>query len=193
MIDGKGALLGEEALLRLADQRRVDIEPGLTEVELDAVEHRFGFQFADDHREFLAAGLPVGRRWPNWRDDRDEHLRELLAWPVDGVLFDVEHNVFWRSGWGARPVGLADTLMVAREQLTTVPQMVPVYSHRYLPAGRGTFGHPVLSMYQTDIIVYGLDLVDYISQEFGAGAGIDRTDARWRPQVTVAFWRELVE
>jgi hypothetical protein len=64
---------------------------------------------------------------------------------------------------------------------------------RYLPAGRGTFGHPVLSMYQTDIIVYGLDLVDYISQEFGAGTGIDRTDTRWRPQVTVAFWRELVD
>jgi hypothetical protein len=33
--------------------------------------------------------------------------------------------------------------------------MVPVYSHRYLPAGRGTYGQPVLSMHQTDIIFYG--------------------------------------
>jgi hypothetical protein len=191
--DGKGALLGAEALRGLADQGRVDIEPGLTEVELDVVEQQYGFEFADDHRSFLAAGLPVGRGWPNWRDGRDEHLRERLAWPVEGVLFDVEHNVFWHSDWGVRPVDLADALAVAREWLATVPQMVPVYSHRYLPAGRDTFGHPILSMYQTDIIVYGLDLVDYIYQEFGAGTGIDRTDARWQPHVTVAFWREFLE
>ena len=35
--------------------------------------------------------------------------------------------------------------------------MIPVYAHRYLPAGRGTHGHPVLSIWQTDIIVYGTD------------------------------------
>ena len=42
--------------------------------------------------------------------------------------------------------------------------------HRYLPAGRGNYGHPVLSIYQTDIIVYGTDLADYIDNEFG-GSG----------------------
>jgi hypothetical protein len=45
--------------------------------------------------------------------------------------------------------------------------MIPVCSHRYLPAGRGTYGHPVLSIYQTDIIIYGTDLADYINQEPG--------------------------
>ncbi len=30
--------------------------------------------------------------------------------------------------------------------------MIPVYAHRYLPAGRGTYGHPVLSIYQTEAI-----------------------------------------
>ena len=45
--------------------------------------------------------------------------------------------------------------------------MIPVCSHRYLPAKRGTYGHPVLSIYQTDIIVYGTDLADYIYHEFG--------------------------
>ncbi len=74
-----------------------------------------------------------------------------------------------------------------------MPQMVPVYSHRYLPAGRGTFGHPVLSMYQTDVIFYGADLVDYVYQEFGAGMGLDRTDPRWQPHSTVPFWGEFVE
>ena len=48
--------------------------------------------------------------------------------------------------------------------------MIPVYAHRYLPAGRGTHGHPVLSIYQTDIIVYGIALADYIHNEF-SGSG----------------------
>lgn len=57
----------------------------------------------------------------------------------------------------------------------------PRLGHRYLPAGRGTYGHPVLSIYQTDIIVYGTDLADYISCEFDrptflASGGVRRAD-----------------
>jgi len=73
--------------------------------------------------------------------------------------------------------------------LMQVRPMVPVYSHRYLPAGRGLSGHPVLSMWQTDIIYYGLDLADYIDREFGGrGPGHEP----WEPQATVEFWRDLV-
>ena len=66
--------------------------------------------------------------------------------------------------------------------------MIPVYSHRYLPAGRGTWGHPVLSIYQTDIIVYGTDLADYINQEFGRHF----ISADWTPPPTVPFWSEFL-
>jgi hypothetical protein len=44
--------------------------------------------------------------------------------------------------------------------------MIPVCAHRYLPAGRGSYAHPVLSIYETDIIIYGTDLAEYISHEF---------------------------
>ena len=192
MIDSEGMFLGSEAARRLAEQRRVELEPGLTAAEFDRVEERFGFEFADDHRAFLSAGLPVGQGWPDWRDVEVEQLHGRLAWPVEGVLFDVEHNSFWPDEWGARPADRGEALAVAGKRLVSVPQMVPVYSHRYVPAGRGTFGHPVLSMYQTDIIFYGVDLVDYVYQEFGAGDGLDRNDPRWQPHATVAFWRELV-
>jgi hypothetical protein len=66
-----------------------------------------------------------------------------------------------------------------------VPTMVPVYGHRYLPAGRGSFGHPVLSMYQTDIICYGANLADWVTADFGSGS-------LGECQPTVEFWRELV-
>ena len=57
--------------------------------------------------------------------------------------------------------------------------MIPVYAHRYLPAGRGTYGHPVLSIYQTDIIIYGTDLADYIDREFGSAERLISAD--WTP------------
>jgi hypothetical protein len=43
-------------------------------------------------------------------------------------------------------------LAIAGRMLAQVPKMVPVYGHRYLPGQPHTFGHPVLSMWQTDII-----------------------------------------
>ncbi len=149
--------------------------PGLTDAEFDRIENEFGFEFADDHRAFLAEKLPLNapqrpdvihtwqKPWPDWRDL--DSVREQLARPVEGVLFDVEHNRMWHASWGERPVDMAAAIQVAREHLATVPQLVPVYGHRYLPAGRGTYGHPVLSVVQTDIIYYGTDLADYIHRE----------------------------
>ncbi|GAA3914576.1 hypothetical protein [Actinoplanes auranticolor] len=169
----------------LAAYGRFPVRPGLTESELAGVEQEFGFSFADDHRAFLAAGLPFGRGWPDWRDGDRSRLRERLAMPVEGVLFDVAENGFWYEGWGPQPAGNADAVTVARRFLMTVPRLVPVYSHRYLPAGRGTAGHPVLSVMQTDITSYGADLTTYIRHEFG-----DEPLNAGRP--TVAFWRDLV-
>jgi hypothetical protein len=181
------AALGVTAARLLAEAGKFPIRPGLTGAELDAVEAEFAFSFADDHRAFLAAGLPYGRSWPDWRDGDRAALRERLAWPVEGVLFDVVQNEFWYDGWGPRPADEDDAVAIARGQLVTAPRMVPVYSHRYLPAGRGTSGHPVLSIYQTDVIGYGADLVDFLQQEFGIG--VAAAEPR-RP--TVAFWSRLL-
>jgi hypothetical protein len=186
-----GAELGVEAARRLASVRRCTIAPGLLDVEFARVEHEYGFEFADDHRAFLAAGLPRGNGWPDWRDGDPDDLRWRLDRPVSGVLFDVEHDEVWHDTWGERPADLADALATARQHLARVHTMVPVYAHRYLPAGRGTSGHPVLSIMQTDIIYYGVDLIDYIHQEFG-GPGIARSDPRWQPHSSVAFWSDYL-
>ncbi|WP_367572865.1 hypothetical protein [Streptomyces globisporus] len=198
MIAEEGARLGSEAARSVVRLGCADVLPGLSEEEFARIEEEFGFAFSDDHRTFLAAGLPVNRSsstgrqqsWPNWRDGDPDELRERLARPVQGVLFDVEHNSFWSTHWGAKPDMPSQALEVAGRELAAVPQMVPVYSHRCLPAGRGTYGHPVLSIHQTDIIHYGTDLADYITQEFngsphGEGASCLRS--------TVAFWRDLVD
>jgi hypothetical protein len=187
-----GAAIGTEAARLLADLLPDSIGPGLTGPELAAIEADYGFTFAADHRAFLAAGLPVEGRFPDWRGG-GFGLRDQLGWPVDGVLYDVEHNAFWYPAWGPRPHSVAEALAVAGRRLTAAPPMIPVYGHRYLPAGSGPSGcagHPVLSMYQTDIIVYGRDLVDYVGREFGHVPAPQEDE---RPHVTVEFWRDLVE
>ncbi|MFD9408733.1 hypothetical protein ACFWBN_17185 [Streptomyces sp. NPDC059989] len=180
--------LTPEAARDLQKMLRAEIGPGLSERELDAVEARFGFAFSADHRVFLAAGLPHGSRsWPDWRHGDHEDLASRLSQPVEGVLFDVEYNGFWHPAWSPRPSATSDALQTARSELSTVPQLVPVYSHRYLPGTAGEWGHPVLSVHQTDIILYGNDLADYIRNEFTGRA------SNLPVRATVDFWSYFVE
>ncbi|MFF2935361.1 hypothetical protein [Streptomyces mirabilis] len=168
-ISTENPLTSEDAQALLAMlPTRVEIKRGMSARELNQVEERWGFRFAPEHRTLLGAGLPTGdRSWPHWRDGDAEELAERLARPIDGVLFDVEHNGFWHPEWDPRPTGTQDALEVARIYLAKVPVMVPIYSHRCLLADPNRTGTPVLSMNQTDIICYGTDLVDYFHHEFG--------------------------
>ncbi|ANP55647.1 hypothetical protein J2Z21_005720 [Streptomyces griseochromogenes] len=179
---------GAEALLAMLPAL-VEVEPGMSERELDLAEERWGFRFAPEHRTLLGAGLPTGRSWPDWRDGDPEDLAERLAWPVDGVLFDVEHNGLWLTDWDARPAGTQDALEVARTHLAGVPVMVPIHSHRYLLADPDRTGTPVLSMYQTDIIYYGTDLVDYFHHEFGRPV----PTPEGHRYATIPFWSSFLE
>lgn len=199
MVSPESAALGAEAARRLALAGRYEIGPGLTDAETARVEDEHGFEFADDHRTFVQAGLPFNSSpgtghagpWPDWRNGSPEMLRRQLDWPVEGVLFDVRVNSFWHDGWGPRPASTGQALRIAEEHLARVPRMVPVYGHRYLPAGRGGYGHPVLSIYQADIIIYGTDLATYIDREFGSIEDIPGALIPTRLS-TVPFWSEFL-
>ena len=196
----EGARLGEEAARRLARSGQYEIGPGLTNEEFTRIERDYDLEFADDQRAFLAAGLPLNRPpekgqtwvkpWPDWRDGAPGDLHQQLGWPVRGALFDVENNDLWHPSWGPRPVELSQALSTARRFLAQAPTMIPVYLHRYLPAGRGTYGHPVLSIYQTDIIIYGHNLADYVDQELGLAERPVSED--WTPPPMVPFWSEFL-
>ncbi|MEU4669471.1 hypothetical protein AB0F91_16155 [Amycolatopsis sp. NPDC023774] len=165
------------------------LRPGLSEAELTDVEAQFGFRFSLDHRAFLTAGVPVGDRWPDWLHGNPDHLRKRLDWPVDGLLYAVEHNGFWHPSWGARPRVLSNALACARRFLAVVPQLVPVCGHAYLPGIAAASGYPVLSVYHADVAVRGWDLRGYLRHEFGAEPLAEEpADAR-----QVAFWSELTE
>ena len=69
-------------------------------------------------------------------------------------------------------------------------KLVPLYAHRFLPAAPAQEPSPVLSVYQTDVIYYGDNLLDYIAHEFelpprhAAGPGGVRR---------ISFWSDLVD
>lgn len=180
-----GVQLGLRAAVLLARHGDVELERGLTPGELDEIEERCGFAFADDHRAFLGAGLPVGGRWPNWRRISPA-LRERLDRPIRGIVFDIEYNSFWHPTWGPRPADATDAVGAAVARLATVPIMVPVYGHRYLPAGYGTWGNPVFLVHRTDVVHYGCDLADYIAQDFS----LRHTGPPRQPR-SVPFWGDL--
>ncbi|KJL24829.1 hypothetical protein RN51_00979 [Microbacterium oxydans] len=145
---------------------KVPLSPGLTASELRDIERSYGFEFGTDHRRLLEVAQPTGEGWLDWRRDSPESIRSRLAWPVDGVVFDVENAAFWPSTWPQKPDSMEERRLIATERVATWPTLIPLYSHRYLPAASDV-GAPVFSVYQTDVIFYGVDILDYLQHEFG--------------------------
>jgi hypothetical protein len=181
--------LVEQALKRL-ERVGVTLTRGLGDREFVRIEERFGFRFSAEHRAMLAVALPTGRYWVDWRHAAPDDLQGRLDWPVDGVVFDVHNNGFWPASWGERPVGRAMAEQRARSHLARVPTLVPVYSHRYLPAGPAPAPSPVFSVHQTDVIFYGDNLLDYLAHEFGMTPP-HPADLNGRRHID--FWSDLAE
>jgi hypothetical protein len=176
------------AARRLWQSVPVPVQAGLTGEELHDIEQEFGFRFNPDHRALLAAGLPTGGRWPDWRHGERKALARGVCEPVEGVLFDVEENGFWHAGWGPRPSVVDQAIAAARVQLKAVPLLVPIYGHRYCPA-LPQFGLPVLSVVQTDVAVFGQDVVDFVLREFSGYAEPPAPVGEVQP---VPFWTDLL-
>jgi hypothetical protein len=155
----------DDMVLRIKS-RGIAFDAGLTDSEVVAVESRFEFRFPPDLRAFLQTALPSGERFPDWRAGDEVHLRDWLDLPRQGVLFDVEHNGFWLDEWGVRPKTVAKAKLAVDRFVAVAPRLIPIYMHRMMPAEPHQPGNPVFSVHQTDIIVYGCDLRDYLNREF---------------------------
>jgi len=177
----------------LMEKARVSFAPGLTVEEVTAAEQRWRLRFPPDLAEFLRYGLPVSGGWFDWRDLRNPAIERALEWPLEGMCFDIEHNTFWPDEWGLRPASLSTAFEIARAEVAKAPRLVPVCAHRYIPAEPPETGNPVFSVYQTDIICYGADLWEYLSNEYsyyfrGPGAGFTVPE---NPK-QIRFWSWLV-
>ena len=157
---------------------------GDSQAELDRAQERYGLNFPPDLLELLK-----DRRLTRGHDLNDEAtIRKMLAWPFEGLLFDVESGFLWWPEWGTRPDGAGERAEVLRAVVAGAPPLIPLYSHRYLPAEPHEAGNPVFSVYQSDIVYYGADLEDYFAREFGAPG-----QPLQEPIKRIRFWSDLVE
>jgi hypothetical protein len=195
---------------------------GLTEDQIDQIERTWALAFPPDYRLFLrrlhavdqpmrgatyehydkltgkSSHAPYERpAFCNWLTDTEE-LRGQFAWLHEGLEFEVEHNDQWPKGWGPKPVTLDAQKQRVRELVAAAPRLIPVFAHRYLVASPNRAGNPVLSVYQSDIVVYGYDLRSYLLFEFYDLLGLDReqvkqeveatSNARFAAYTSIPFW-----
>jgi hypothetical protein len=159
---------------------------GFSEDEITAVEQKYSLTFPADYRQFLAKlGAPdrpmFGPSWQegqlvgveipsfyNWLTEDDEAIRAALQWPLEGLLIDVEDNDLWLDGWGAKPDNEVETAEHLAQLVADAPPLIPIFGHRYLLDYPNNGRNPVLSVYQSDIIVYGTNLQSYLLREMAS-------------------------
>lgn len=168
--------------------RGIHCAQGLTDEEVRQIEDRYSIHFPLDLVKVLQFKLPISNGFPNWREGSKKELMDWLDRPLQGILFDIEHNSFWLNSWGEKPKSLDESLEIARYQVSQSPKLIPIFKHRYTPSEPILEGNPVYSVWQTDIIYYGFDLEDYLNREFGVPL--------LRPRITeprpIRFWDEIV-
>ena len=179
-------------LIRVIDALRaggVRFVDGLTSPEFAELEERFEIRFPPDLRAFLATAMPVSGDCYDWRHDHDR-IEAALQWPLEGMLFDLEHNAFWLDSFGARPADPVAAADLVRAAVEGAPRLIPVVGHRYIPGRPNLAGNPVYSIVQTDIVPYGSNLVNHMHNEFDAifKAGFSLTG----PLREIELWSEVI-
>lgn len=187
----------------------------LSDVQIDALERSWDLRFPPDHRLFLRTlHATHPQRWGvgyrgdelvtyadagfyHWITEADE-IRAALDRVLDGLWFDVEENGLWRDSWGPRPRATDERRARLRAAVAAAPRLIPVYGHRMLLAEPCRAGNPVLSIHQSDIIVYGHDLRAYLLAELADLLGLADDDVPADVDedaldvAAIPFWGELI-
>ncbi|XP_028760483.1 uncharacterized protein LOC114738121 [Neltuma alba] len=144
----------------------IQVQPGLSDAEFARAEAEFGFAFPPDLRAVLAAGLPVGPGFPDWRSPGARlHLRASLDLPIAAICFQIARNTFWSKSWGPRPCEPEKALRVARNALKRAPLLIPIFNHCYIPCNPSLAGNPIFFVDENRIFCCGLDLSDFFDRE----------------------------
>lgn len=141
--------------------------PGYSSEELEAIQDRWRLRFPPDLVNLLQHQRPLigGPHSFDWLTSDPAVIQDKLDWPFEGFWFDVVHNHTWWPEWGPKPHEQDGQRLRLAEVFAGVPPLIPLFGHRYLPAEPCEPGNPVFSVYQTDVIVYGVNLDDWMWRE----------------------------
>jgi hypothetical protein len=144
----------------------IQVQQGLSEAEFAPIEAEFGFLFPPDLRAILAAGLPIGAGFPDWRATGARlHLRVSLDLPMAAISFQIARNTLWARCWGPKPTDPEKALRVARNARKKAPLLIPIFNHCYIPCNPSLAGNPVFYVDENRIFCCGFDLSDFFQRE----------------------------
>ncbi len=162
---------------------------GVSSSEMQLIEEQLGFTLPSDFK-FLFENVsdPGGVLFP-WSHFSIENYRNRIDRVWSGIAFDIEHNTVWLKRWGDKPSTLREAQEVAQRDFQSWPNVLPIYGHRFLPAEPSLSDNPVFSIVQTDIIYYGMNLADYLVQEFCP----PRPASDWVLAHRIPIWSDFAE
>lgn len=180
---------------------------GMKDEDIAAVEQKYGIKFIPEHREFLRILHTIDRKdeddrpfFYNWLQDHEE-IADKLNWPYKTIAQDINGpNKFWLKSWGPKPESEEEKLAIFADWLAKAPKLIPIYSHRFVVSEPGLADYPVLSVWGSDIIVYGWDLRSYLLHELDGHLGLytsvyDEEDkcyyAEDLPEVTAIYKKDF--
>jgi hypothetical protein len=141
----------------------VAVLPGLTELELARAEAELGFAFPPDLRAVLAAGLPSGPGFPDWRSRAG--LRSAFDLPIAAASLQIARGALWPRCWGARPADPDRALRLARSAIRRAPLLVPLFDRCFLPCRPCLAGNPVFFVTDDRVLCVGLDLLHFFTRD----------------------------
>jgi len=157
---------------------------GYTQSQLDDAQERYCLRFPPDLIDLFLDRQPAdGYDW----SVENPRIRAMLAFPMDMLLFDVEHG--WWLDWGERPSKVEERKEVVSRALAAAPALIPLCSHRFIPEVPCLTGNPVFSMHGFDTIYYGSNLQNYFEREFGDSRKVPLGNICRR----IPFWSDLAE
>lgn len=94
-----------------------------------------------------------------------DEARQQVERITNTIIDDVERG-FWLAEWGPPASSAEEARQRVRALLGEAPKIAPLHAHRCLVLEPCRAGNPVLSIWGTDTIVYGMDLQVYLLNEF---------------------------
>lgn len=177
-------------ILNLLKKNEIIISDGLTPNEINQIRDIYNLEFPNSLKSFFLTALPISRGFYNWRDFSDcniSFIKEAINYPIKDI-YDRADEVYWCEDWGAEPSNKQEFIKRVRQKLQKAPRLIPIFSHRYIPA-INKIDPPILSIQGVDVIYYGENLKNYFNIEFGDEK---QEYINFEKVPHIPFWSELI-
>ena len=187
-------LINIERIREILTKNEIKLFEGLTDEEFEKIENFYSIKFPISLRILYKSFLPEFYNWRDFSEENVEKIKNYLNAPIQGMLFDIQYNGFWKKCFGQKTDNINENKRIALDYLKNannenVPKLIPIYSHRFVPCYPDIIDIPVISVVQTDIIYYGNDLEDYFENEFHEKKTKDSVDLYNK---YIPFWTDII-